>query len=196
MYKHCYDVIIKTLIAAEGPIVEEMNKVGNRQKCCFEVFGFDIMFDEALKPWVLEVNCLPSLSSSSIFDKQVKTQLICDAFTLVGFQGYNKKVMRKKRNDNLDEARVEAHEPYYRTNYSIEQLEMFGGVIKTNPKEESESMMQVMNDLRLPISEETYNAVMPSNHKRPGFPKNSILTKDELNVVLDLVEEKERCGEF
>ena len=48
------------------------------------------MFDDRMKPWVLEVNCLPSLSSSSIFDKHVKTQLICDAFTLIGIRGFNK----------------------------------------------------------------------------------------------------------
>ena len=107
LYEHCYDVIIKTLISAENSITTEMNRCGNRQRCCFEIFGFDIMFDEALKPWVLEVNCLPSLSSSSIFDKQVKTQLICDAFTTVGFLGYNKKAMKAK-NQNLDEARVES----------------------------------------------------------------------------------------
>ena len=69
IFSGCHDVIIKTLISAEPSIVKEMNKVGNRQKCCFEVFGFDIMFDQNLKPWVLEVNCLPSLSSSSVFDK-------------------------------------------------------------------------------------------------------------------------------
>lgn len=96
LFEHCKDVIIKTLISVENPIVSEMNRVGNRQRCCFEIFGFDIMFDESLKPWVLEVNCLPSLSSSSIFDKQVKTQLICDAFTTVGFLGYNKRALRKK----------------------------------------------------------------------------------------------------
>jgi len=67
------DVIIKTLVCAEPNIVKELNKAGDRQKCCFEVYGFDIMFDDDLKPWVLEVNRLPSLSSSSMFDKQVKT---------------------------------------------------------------------------------------------------------------------------
>lgn len=74
-----------------------MNKAGDRQKCCFEVYGFDIMFDQDLKPWVLEVNCLPSLSSSSMFDKQVKTQLITDTFSLIGVRGYNKNQMREQR---------------------------------------------------------------------------------------------------
>ena len=73
MFEGCKDVVIKTLLCAEPNIVKEMNHCGNRQRCCFEVFGFDIMFDDDFKPWVLEVNCLPSLSSSSMFDKQVKT---------------------------------------------------------------------------------------------------------------------------
>jgi tubulin polyglutamylase TTLL4 len=55
------------------------------------LYGFDILIDEDLKPWLLEVNVLPSLSSSSPFDKIVKTLLICDVLTLVGVRGYDKK---------------------------------------------------------------------------------------------------------
>lgn len=72
-FEQCNDVIIKTLMSAESSIVSDLDKLGNRQKCCFEVYGFDIIFDDEFRPWVLEVNCLPSLSSSSMFDKQVKT---------------------------------------------------------------------------------------------------------------------------
>mmetsp|Transcript_28921 Transcript_28921/g.43666 ORF Transcript_28921/g.43666 Transcript_28921/m.43666 type:complete len:147 (-) Transcript_28921:469-909(-) len=97
LFKACHDIIIKTLLSVEKPIVTELNKVGNRQRCCFEIYGFDIIFDDHLKPWVLEVNCLPSLSSSSVFDKQVKTQLICDAFTLIGIRGYDKNVFRTQK---------------------------------------------------------------------------------------------------
>jgi hypothetical protein len=43
-----------------------------------------------MKPWVLEVNVLPSLSSSSLFDKRIKTMVVCDALTIVGIQGYDK----------------------------------------------------------------------------------------------------------
>ena len=48
------------------------------------------MIDKHLKPWVIEVNVLPSLSSSSAFDKRIKTMLVCDALTIVGLRGYDK----------------------------------------------------------------------------------------------------------
>jgi hypothetical protein len=54
------------------------------------------MFDENFKPWILEINCLPSLSSSSAFDKDVKTKLVCDTLNLLGIRGYNKKIMVKR----------------------------------------------------------------------------------------------------
>jgi tubulin polyglutamylase TTLL4 len=106
------DAIVKTLVCVEPNIVKELNKLGDRQKCCFEVYGFDIMIDTDLNSWVLEVNCLPSLSSSSMFDKQVKSQLITDAFTLVGIRGYNKNDMRKQREVLAAKARKNNRPPF------------------------------------------------------------------------------------
>merc|ERR1719313_1609714 len=51
---------------------------------CFELYGFDILVDEELKPWLLEVNIYPSLSSGSPLDKRIKTKLVADVLTLVG----------------------------------------------------------------------------------------------------------------
>jgi tubulin polyglutamylase TTLL4 len=85
------DVIVKTLISVEPHIVSNLNKSSGNKSACFELYGFDILIDETLKPWLLEVNVLPSLSSSSPFDKIVKTLLICDVLTLVGVRGYDKK---------------------------------------------------------------------------------------------------------
>ena len=61
-----------------------MNKLGNRQKCPFEIFGFDIMFDEQMKPWILEVNAAPSLAADSPIDRDIKTNLVTDMLNLVG----------------------------------------------------------------------------------------------------------------
>jgi len=51
-------------------------------KHCFECYGFDIMIDNKLKPWLLEVNASPSLSTTTPSDKALKTQLIDEVLDL------------------------------------------------------------------------------------------------------------------
>jgi hypothetical protein len=34
--------------------------------CCFQILGFDIMIDEDLDPWVIEVNRSPSLATDTV----------------------------------------------------------------------------------------------------------------------------------
>ena len=90
IFSQIKSIILKTLIAVEPNIVQNIQKNPNSRNTCFELFGFDVLIDTNFKPWVLEVNVLPSLSSSSIFDKRIKTMLVCDALTLVGLRSYNK----------------------------------------------------------------------------------------------------------
>lgn len=70
-----FDLMIKTLISVEGPINKPM-RASKHKDICFELYGFDIIIDSDLKPWILEVNISPSFSSSSPFDKNLKTKLI------------------------------------------------------------------------------------------------------------------------
>lgn len=49
-----------------------------------ELYGFDILIDADLKPWLLEVNLSPSLGCDSPLDLRVKSAMLSDLLTLVG----------------------------------------------------------------------------------------------------------------
>ncbi|XP_034417391.1 tubulin polyglutamylase TTLL4 [Cyclopterus lumpus] len=80
------DIVIKTIIGSE-PYVNSLLKMHVRAPySCHELFGFDIMLDEKLKPWILEVNISPSLHSNTALDVAVKGQMIRDLLNLAGFR--------------------------------------------------------------------------------------------------------------
>ena len=53
---------------------------------CFELLGFDVLLDENMKPWLLEVNMSPSMNTDTPLDSEIKTNLLVDFFNLVGLQ--------------------------------------------------------------------------------------------------------------
>lgn len=50
---------------------------------CFECYGYDIIIDDKLKPWLIEVNASPSLSSTTANDRILKYNLINDTLNIV-----------------------------------------------------------------------------------------------------------------
>lgn len=70
------NLIIRTLLAGESPI-NNMTRSNLLSKYnCFELFGFDVLLDSDLSPWLLEVNISPSLHSASPLDLRVKGSLV------------------------------------------------------------------------------------------------------------------------
>jgi hypothetical protein len=60
----------------------------------FELLGMDIILDENLRPWLLEVNNSPSLATDSPLDLSVKKELIADVFNLLNLS--HKRKMKYK----------------------------------------------------------------------------------------------------
>ena len=73
---------VAALISAEHSIVSKMNQSGRPN--CFEIFGFDVLLDRELKPWLIEVNVACSLASSSPLDRRIKEMLVTDMFHMYG----------------------------------------------------------------------------------------------------------------
>eukprot|EP00435_Cladocopium_sp_Y103_P032148 s2088_g8.t1 len=93
------DLIIKTLIAVQPSLSHfyhscQPEDVDNGM--CFEILGFDVMLDQKLQPWLLEVNHAPSFATESELDHQVKHEVLQDSFNLLDL---NPELRRQKKRE-------------------------------------------------------------------------------------------------
>jgi tubulin polyglutamylase TTLL1 len=63
--------------------LKAVQPVMSSDRHCFECYGYDIMIDRALKPWLIEVNASPSLTSTTAADRVMKYTLINDILNIV-----------------------------------------------------------------------------------------------------------------
>jgi tubulin polyglutamylase TTLL1 len=47
------------------------------------MYGYDILIEDNLKPWLIEVNASPSLSTTTEADRKLKMQVMQDVFQIV-----------------------------------------------------------------------------------------------------------------
>ncbi|NXA34343.1 TTLL9 polyglutamylase, partial [Eudromia elegans] len=73
------NIFIKSLQSVQKVIISD--------KHCFELYGYDILIDQDLKPWLIEVNASPSLAASSQEDYELKCHLLKDTLHIVDMEG-------------------------------------------------------------------------------------------------------------
>lgn len=84
MWARIMDLLMKSLLSVKPGITSKTQRLMGEQQNCFEIYGFDVLVDADLKPWLLEVNLSPSLQADSPLDWQIKGSLLADAFNVVG----------------------------------------------------------------------------------------------------------------
>jgi tubulin polyglutamylase TTLL6/13 len=62
---------------------ENVDKGSCRESRCFEILGIDVMIDSNLKPWLIEVNHLPSFGTDSPLDMDIKGRLMDAIFDIL-----------------------------------------------------------------------------------------------------------------
>jgi len=90
MWTRIMDAIVKSLLSVEPVIGARTKATANYSHNCFELYGFDVLVDQDLKPWLLEVNLSPSMQADSPLDWQIKSSLLSDSFNLVGINKVTK----------------------------------------------------------------------------------------------------------
>ncbi|KAL0595240.1 putative tubulin polyglutamylase TTLL9 [Plecturocebus cupreus] len=78
LFRDMDNIFIKSLQSVQKVIISD--------KHCFELYGYDILIDQDLKPWLLEVNASPSLTASSQEDYELKTCLLEDTLHVVDME--------------------------------------------------------------------------------------------------------------
>ncbi|CAI2370392.1 unnamed protein product [Moneuplotes crassus] len=72
---------------------------------CFEILGFDILIDQKLKPWVIEINTSPSFHVDTPLDYTIKKGVIEESIRLLNLS-YNRKLRFKKKEKTEFQRRV------------------------------------------------------------------------------------------
>ncbi|GJQ80119.1 hypothetical protein Trydic_g19400 [Trypoxylus dichotomus] len=85
LWKNLENLVIKTIICGESPITTLCKENLMSRYNSYELFGVDVLLDDRLKPWLLEVNISPSLHSASPLDAHVKGPLVKALFDMAQF---------------------------------------------------------------------------------------------------------------
>ena len=91
LYNDIKDLIIKSIISAEDIFIKESREkyFGKRVST---LIGYDILIDDNLKPWLLEMNCrCPDLGPHNIVDEIIKTELMTSYLNIIGLVPFSHK---------------------------------------------------------------------------------------------------------
>jgi hypothetical protein len=95
-------VCLQTLKSVDALIINQPNS--------FEIFGFDVIIDSKMKPWLIEVNACPSMARDSLLDMDVKEALIRDTIKIIQPCKFNRsalfQICKRKMNQRKRTMRV------------------------------------------------------------------------------------------
>lgn len=209
------DIIIKTLCTVQ-PSISQIYKTCQPEDItngmCFELLGFDIIIDQHLNPYLLEVNHSPSFSTDSPLDWKIKHRVIKETLQLLNCRVRDRKsyhqakkepqkrsasLKQKESKDDKIERQKEIIQR--REKWEENHLGGFKKVYPGNGKEKYDGFISNANNMWLEISrhlprgkrEEIQKNVSNKvnlNKKKPSVPrKNLTLSSNSLQKLANLM---------
>jgi hypothetical protein len=150
------DIIVKVILSVTDIAIPLIKSFKLSSGNLFELYGVDILLDETLNPWLMEVNLNPSLNCDSQLDLKVKSKLLTDIFNIIGaipFSHDGKFTPLDKANeykDSIEEAVIESLCEFERPTGGFQRIFPLKSNIKyysqfiSKPEEENEALWKAM----------------------------------------------------
>ncbi|GBP42687.1 Tubulin polyglutamylase TTLL4 [Eumeta japonica] len=140
------DLVIKTIISGEPSMSHLTQSNVTSRYNCYELFGIDVLLDENLKPWLLEVNISPSLHSASPLDIHVKGPLVTEVLNLAQYQVPVKVNQEVNNKDKLSRMKGITYDSRLYTVY-LSKEERDKHIIYTNMEERAMYLRDILSTL-------------------------------------------------
>ncbi|XP_045194164.2 probable tubulin polyglutamylase TTLL9 isoform X3 [Mercenaria mercenaria] len=101
--KHSADAARKVFQGIDNIIIKSLQSVQKiiiNDKHCFEMYGYDVLLDSKLKPWLIEINASPSLTASGKDDYDLKYGVLNDVLNVLDLE--NRLTGKEKRVGGFD----------------------------------------------------------------------------------------------
>eukprot|EP00924_Labyrinthula_sp_SR-Ha-C_P001695 snap_masked-scaffold_18-processed-gene-6.24-mRNA-1 protein AED:1.00 eAED:1.00 QI:0/-1/0/0/-1/1/1/0/571 len=199
MWDRIKDLVVKTCLAGTSLARKDSNSLGSRfqskEETCFELLGFDVLIDEELTPWLLEVNLSPSLATGPATNTpkekvkealNLKTQMLCDVMYLIGVpytESFNKQTFFKEE----ERYEVEKHN----TTRSLFETNSLVSKVSNKIKSEREKNRK---------RKYTHRSILSTKSKGSGKTERKLSVSDLLDnervIIEKSCEELYRKGHF
>lgn len=77
-FSEIQQLVVRCMLSVQKVLINDYH--------CFELYGFDVLIDKNLKPWILEINASPSMSASTVADYHLKFELLNDVLDVVDIE--------------------------------------------------------------------------------------------------------------
>lgn len=132
-------IVVKTILAAQPMIAKVYDSCFptgfNEGYCCFEVLGFDILIDNKMKPWLMEVNHTPSFATETPLDYEIKSKLISEVWSIIDCKATDYERDRQRERDEFAKRNM----PPWASNHPLYGSQLKKNISRGSGTEDSDS---------------------------------------------------------